>query len=200
MQVGRDCCGSRFRFSQDEGVASVRNVGTAAADRAAHHWAGDGPLRHPMAAGQGPAVLDDGAVAMGYQYRSSAVVGATDPDPRPRPPVALTGQPGSRAPTCRSPLTTTRSLPCTCTAAALVLLAGVDGTGWMAAAASLKVPVDAYRFGVELTPPTRRPPMASGQGSAAGPARRLLPGAAAAGPPTTTELGGVLRAILSTPR
>jgi hypothetical protein len=37
MQMGRDCCGSRFRFSQDEGVASVRNVGTAAAHRAAHH-------------------------------------------------------------------------------------------------------------------------------------------------------------------
>jgi hypothetical protein len=33
-----------------------------------------------------------------------------------------------------------------------VLLAGVDGAGWMAAAASLQVPVAAYRFGVELTP------------------------------------------------
>jgi putative polyketide hydroxylase len=33
----------------------------------------------PMAAGEGPAVLDDGAVSLGYQYRSSAMPGATDP-------------------------------------------------------------------------------------------------------------------------
>ncbi len=40
-----------------------------------------------------PKVLDSGAVSPGYQYRSSAA----DGDPRPLPPLALTGQPGSRA-------------------------------------------------------------------------------------------------------
>jgi hypothetical protein len=70
-----------------------------------------------MAAGHGPEVLDDGAVTMGHQDRSSAVPGA-DGDPRPLPPVALTGQPGTRAPTCRSPSTTAGPRPWTCTAAA----------------------------------------------------------------------------------
>jgi FAD binding domain len=70
-----------------------------------------------MAPGHGPEVLDDGAVTMGYQYRSSAILGA-DGDPRPLPPAALTGQPGTRAPTCRSPSTTAGSRPWSCTAAA----------------------------------------------------------------------------------
>jgi hypothetical protein len=54
----------------------------------------------------------------------------------------------------------------------VLLLSTTPGSrllGWMAVAASLQVPVDAYRFGVELTPAERRPPAASGQGSVAGP-------------------------------
>jgi putative polyketide hydroxylase len=42
-------------------------------------------------------LLDYQAVALGYQYRSAAVVGAAD-DAAPLPPERLTGQPGTRAP------------------------------------------------------------------------------------------------------
>lgn len=81
MQIGRDCCGSRFRFSQDEGVASVRNVGTAAAHRAAHHGPRAGPFATPMAAGEGPEVLDDGVVSFGNQYRSRPLRAQPTPTP-----------------------------------------------------------------------------------------------------------------------
>lgn len=83
----------------------------ATPDRAAHDEPGTGPLRHPHGARAGPGgALDYGAVAVGYRYRSSAVPGAGG-DPRPLPPAQLTGQPGSRAPTCRSPSTAAGSPP-----------------------------------------------------------------------------------------
>jgi hypothetical protein len=71
-----------------------------------------------------------------------------------------------------------------------VLLAGVDGTGWMAAAASLQVPVAAYRFGVELTPTEAAAAHGIGSGERcwSGPTA-WSPGAASAGPRPTTELG-----------
>ena len=149
-----------------------------------------------MAPGHGPEVLD-GAVAMGYQYRSSAVVGATDGDPPPLPPVALTGQPGSRAPHLQVTLDHRPISTLYLYGRAFVLLAGVDGTG-----------------GWRPRPASRWTPTASGwssprrgggrprhrvRGSAAGPPDGLLPGAAAALPRPTTELRGVFRVVLSAP-
>jgi putative polyketide hydroxylase len=104
-----------------------------------------------MAAGHGPEVLDDGAVTLGYQYRSSAVLGAGG-DPRPLPPVALTGQPGSRAPHLPVTLDHRRISTLDLYGRGLVLLAGVEGAGWVWAVAGLQVPVDAYRFGADLAP------------------------------------------------
>lgn len=49
------------------------------------------------AAGEGPEIIDYGAVAAGYQYRSSAIVDAPDDD-RPVLPSRLAGRPGTRAP------------------------------------------------------------------------------------------------------
>jgi putative polyketide hydroxylase len=72
----------------------------------------------------------------------------------------------------------------------------------MAAAASLQVPVDAYRFGVELTPAAA----AAAHGIGSGGALLVRPDGFVAwrsigpSPDPTTELRGVLRAILSTPR
>ena len=158
MQMGRDCCGSRFRFSQDEGVASVRNVGTAAAHRAAHHGPRAGPFRHPHGGRGRPGGARRRRRLLRLPVPLSAIAGATDPDPEPRPlpPARLTGQPGSRAPHLQVTVDHRRFPPWTCTAAA-----------------SPQVPAAGYRFGVELTPPPGRPPTASGPGSAAGPARRL---------------------------
>jgi FAD binding domain len=117
-----------------------------------------------MTPGHGPEVLDDGAVAMGYQYRSSAVVGATDGDPRPRPPVALTGQPGSRAPTCRSPSTTARSPPCTCTAALLCCWRASTGPGGWRPRPAPRCRWTPTASGWSSPPPRGRPPTASGPG------------------------------------
>lgn len=94
------------------------------------------------------------AVAFGYRYRSAAVLGAPD-DPAPALlPAELAAQPGTRAP----------HVPATRDGHALstidlygrgfVLLAGPGGEAWLAAARQvarrLDLPIDAYRFGVEL--------------------------------------------------
>jgi putative polyketide hydroxylase len=154
-----------------------------------------------MAPGQGPEVLDDGAVTLGYQYRSSAVPGTTDPDPGPLPPVALTGQPGSRAPHLPVTIDHRQLSTLDLYGRGFVLLAGVDGAGWMAAAASLQVPVDAYRFGVELTPAQG----AAAHGIGSGGALLVRPDGFVAwrsigpSPDPTTQLRGVLRAVLRAP-
>jgi putative polyketide hydroxylase len=107
----------------------------------------------PAAGADAQAPIDPTAVAFGYQYRSSAVLGAAE-DARPLPPPQLTGQPGTRAP----------HLPVTRDGRAIstidlygrhfALLAGPDGAPWLSAAERarerLGVPVEAYRFGVEL--------------------------------------------------
>jgi hypothetical protein len=176
MQMGRDCCGSRFRFSQDEGVASVRNVGTAAAHRAAHHGPRAGPFRHPHGGRGRPGGARRRRRLLRLPVPLSVIAGATDPDPEPRPlpPARLTGQPGSRAPHLQVTVDHRRFPPWTCTAAA-----------------SPQVPAAGYRFGVELTPPPGRPPTASGPGERcwSGPTASS-PGAASAGSPTPPPSSG----------
>jgi putative polyketide hydroxylase len=153
-----------------------------------------------MAARHGPEVLDDGAVTMGYQYRSSAVPGAGG-DPRPLPPVALTGQPGTRAPHLPVSLDHRRISTLDLYGRGLVLLAGVEGVGWVWAVAGLPVPVDAYRFGVDLAPAEG----AAAHGIGADGALLVRPDGfvawrsihAAADP--AAELTRILRTILSAP-
>jgi putative polyketide hydroxylase len=111
----------------------------------------------PGDGGPGPAPLVDyQVIAFGYQYRSSAVVGAPDDGAPPLPPEQLTGQPGTRAPHL---VVTVADDGRQCSTIDLygrrfVLLAGADGAAWVKAAdavsESLGVPLDAYRFGVEL--------------------------------------------------
>jgi AraC-like DNA-binding protein len=81
-----------------------------------------------------------------------------------------------------------------------VVLAGVDGSGWMAAAASLMCRWTPTASAWRSPPPTGRPPTASGPGSPAGPAPQL--GRLAQQrplPDPTTQLGGVPGAVLSAP-
>lgn len=109
-----------------------------------------------MAPGEGPPgmdpeVVDYGAVALGYQYRSSAVLGADD-DPRPVLPRELSGQPGTRAPHVE---VTVRGAPMSTLdlyGKSFVLLAGADGQAWVSAAARQAHAVDTYRFGADLIP------------------------------------------------
>jgi putative polyketide hydroxylase len=106
--------------------------------------------------GQGPPPLDYATIAFGYQYRSSAVLGAPDDGAPPLPPAALAGQPGTRAP--HLPVAVAgdggRSSTVDLYGRRFVLLAGADGAAWTRAAGDLSgalgVPLDAYRFGVEL--------------------------------------------------
>jgi putative polyketide hydroxylase len=154
-----------------------------------------------MAPGEGPAMVDYGAVSMGYRYRSAAVPGAGDGDLRPLLPAQLTGQPGTRAPHLQVTFDHRRISTLDLYGRSFVLLAGVDGERWVSAAGGVGVPMDAYRFGVELTP---------AEGAAAhgiGPDGALLvrpDGFVAwrtAGAPTDpgAELGRVVRTVLSKP-
>jgi len=98
-------------------------------------------------------LLDYGAVAMGYQYRSSAVLGASE-DISPLPPEELTGQPGTRAPHLPLTLGDREISTIDLYGRRFVLLAGRGGAAWISAAErvgkQLDIPLDAYRFGVEL--------------------------------------------------
>ena len=98
-------------------------------------------------------LVDYAAVAYGYQYRSTAVIGA-EKDTSPLAPAELRGQPGTRAPHGivahdRSEISTIDLY-----GKRFVLLAGSDGFAWTAAAErvadELGVPLDAYRFGIDL--------------------------------------------------
>jgi putative polyketide hydroxylase len=105
--------------------------------------------------GQGAEVplLDYRAVAMGYQYRSSAVLGASE-DVSPLLPAELTGQPGTRAPHVAVTLGGREISTIDLYGRRFVVLAGEDGEAWISAAERvgkrLDVPLDAYRFGLEL--------------------------------------------------
>ncbi|HEV8167354.1 MAG TPA: FAD-dependent monooxygenase [Actinomycetota bacterium] len=163
----------------------------------------------PGDGGQGPAPLDYQAIAFGYQYRSQAVVGALDDGAPPLPPEQLTGQPGTRAPYLVVTVADDgrQSSTIDLYGRRFVLLAGANGATWVKAAdaisESLGVPLDAYRFGVEL-----RAPQTAADGAGAhgiGPAGALLirpdgfvawrSTGAAADP--TVELERALQAILS---
>jgi putative polyketide hydroxylase len=98
-------------------------------------------------------LVDYGAVAMGYRYRSSAVLGGSE-DISPLLPEELTGQPGTRAPHVSITLGGRKISTIDLYGRRFVLLAGTNGTAWISAAERimqrLDVPLDAYRFGVEL--------------------------------------------------
>jgi putative polyketide hydroxylase len=163
----------------------------------------------PGDGGPGPAPLDYQAIAFGYQYRSSAVLGAPDDGAPPLLPDQLTGQPGTRAPHL---VVTVADGGRQCSTIDLygrrfVLLAGADGAAWVKAAdassESLGVPLDAYRFGVELRAPQTAADLAGAHGIAPAGALLVRPDGfvawrstdAAADP--TVELERALPAILS---
>ncbi|HEY2958475.1 MAG TPA: FAD-dependent monooxygenase [Actinomycetota bacterium] len=163
----------------------------------------------PGDGGPGPAPLDYQAIAFGYQYRSSAVLGAPDDGAPPLLPDQLTGQPGTRAPHL---VVTVADGGRQCSTIDLygrrfVLLAGADGAAWVKAAdassESLGVPLDAYRIGVELRAPQTAADLAGAHGITPAGALLVRPDGfvawrstgAAADP--TVELERALQAILS---
>jgi putative polyketide hydroxylase len=101
-----------------------------------------------MGPDDGPQQIDFGAVALGYQYRSAAVAGPTDPDARPLLPHELTGQPGTRAPHVPVVHVDVEISTLDLYGDGFVLLAGSDGAPWVEAA--IRLDVDAYIFGVDL--------------------------------------------------
>jgi putative polyketide hydroxylase len=96
----------------------------------------------------GPQIVDYAAVALGYQYRSSAVPGPTDPGARPLLPHELRGQPGTRAPHVPVVHNGAGISTLDLYGRGLVLLTGAAGTAWVHAATARDVA--AYRFGVDL--------------------------------------------------
>jgi putative polyketide hydroxylase len=105
--------------------------------------------------GQGAEVplIDYGAVTMGYRYRSSAVLGASE-DISPLLPKELAGEPGTRAPHVAVTFGGRKISTIDLYGRRFVLLAGANGAAWISAAERvmqrLGVPLDVYRFGVEL--------------------------------------------------
>jgi putative polyketide hydroxylase len=100
----------------------------------------------------GSEMIDFGAVALGYQYRSSAIVAPAEQGLEPVRPAALAGQPGTRAPHQEVTHEGRRISTLDLYGRRFVLLAGVDGGQWATGLAELPVLVDAYRFGVDLSP------------------------------------------------
>jgi len=146
-----------------------------------------GTRMHP---GEAPEIIEYGSVALGYQYRSSAVLGAA-PAADPLPLGELRGRPGTRAPHVAverdgKPVSTLDLY-----GFRFVLLTGPDGDAWAAAARELPVPVDVYRFGVDLTPATA----ADAHGLAPGEAILVRPDGFVAWRSTTP---GALAAALAT--
>jgi putative polyketide hydroxylase len=103
---------------------------------------------------EGQPLVDYAAVTFGYQYRSSAVLGTPEDSASALLPEELTGQPGTRAPHVRVTLGDREISTIDLYGRRFVLLAGGNGTAWVSAAERvaqrLGVPLDAYRFGVEL--------------------------------------------------
>ena len=104
----------------------------------------------------GEQLVDYAAVALGYQYRSSAVLGVPEEAAALRP-AALTGQPGTRAPHLATSLSGREISTLDLYGRHFVLLAGGDGAAWVSAAEGvarrLGVALNAYRFGVDLAGP-----------------------------------------------
>jgi len=107
-----------------------------------------------MGGGAEVQLIDSAAVVMGYRYRSPTVLGASE-DISPLLPEELTGQPGTRAPHVEVRLGGRKISTIDLYGRRFVLLAGENGRAWISAAERvtqrLEVPLDAYRFGVELT-------------------------------------------------
>jgi hypothetical protein len=99
-------------------------------------------------------LVDYRAVAFGYQYRSSAVLGAPENAAPALLPEELRGQPGTRAPHVAVTLNGREISTIDLYGRRFVLLAGVNGAAWVSAVERvvqrLGVPLDAYRFGAEL--------------------------------------------------
>ena len=100
-------------------------------------------------------MLDYSAVSMGYQYLSSAVLGAAE-DATPVPQEELCGQPGTRAPHLVVRRDGRELSTLDLYGRTFVLLAGPDGQAWCdgarTAAAALGVSLATYRFGADLDP------------------------------------------------
>jgi putative polyketide hydroxylase len=109
-------------------------------------------------------LLDYATVALGYRYRSAAVLDAAA-DPRPAlPPAELRGQPGTRAPHVWLTRAGERLSTIDLFGRGFVLLTGAAGAAWVDAAKSLPgIAIDAYRIGDgDLTDPDGRWPDAYG--------------------------------------
>jgi putative polyketide hydroxylase len=93
----------------------------------------------------GPALIDYGAVSMGYRYPAGP-----DGDTTPLLPRDLAGQPGTRAP--HAPITVAGRQLSTLDlyGTRLVLLAGPTGHSWVDAAARLDVPVDRHQVTAQV--------------------------------------------------
>ena len=102
-----------------------------------------------------PPLVEYATVTYGYQYRSSAILGAAD-DAEPLAPRELAGQPGTRAPHLAIIHAGQACSTIDLYGRGWVLLAGPAGGAWVAAAERaaqrLQLPLEADRFGVELTP------------------------------------------------
>jgi putative polyketide hydroxylase len=98
-------------------------------------------------------LIDYQAVSLGYQYRSSAVLGAAGDAP-PLSPEELAGGPGTRAPHLEVALKSDKLSTIDLYGREPVLLAGPGGAGWLAAGERvgerLGVPLRGYRLEVEL--------------------------------------------------
>jgi putative polyketide hydroxylase len=93
-------------------------------------------------------LLDYAAVAFGYRYRSTAVLGAPEDDRLVLMPAELNGQPGTRAPHMWLERDGERLSTIDLYGCRFVLLTGPDGGAWVAAARSITdILVDAYRIG-----------------------------------------------------
>jgi len=96
-------------------------------------------------------VVEYGAIAMGYQYRSTAVLTHDDNDD-PIAPTRLTGAAGTRAPHAEVRLNGHRISTLDLYGRNFVLLAGSAAHAWTDAAEKIDMPLDAYRFGSDITP------------------------------------------------
>jgi putative polyketide hydroxylase len=99
-----------------------------------------------MASGDGPGVIDYGAVSMGYRYPSMA-----GDDLTPLLPRELAGQPGTRAPHVPITLSGRAMSTLDLYGSGLVLLAGPAGESWIGAAGKLDVAVEGYVFGADVS-------------------------------------------------
>jgi putative polyketide hydroxylase len=147
-------------------------------------------------------LLDHQSVSLGYQYRSSAVLGAAG-DAAPLPPERLTGAPGTRAPHAEVVRDGDKLSTIDLYGREPVLLAGPEGAEWLRAgewvADRAGVPLRGYRLEVDLAGAD----LAAAHGLAADGALLVRPdGFVAWRSPTATgdptaELDHVLRATLS---